>query len=133
MSPALLSTRLKELGAYGILDKTLVQKQPEIYEYRLTPAGQELGAVVEAMGIWGHRWVESKPGLENLDPGLLMWDMRRNLNVSPLPSRRINIQFTYSELGDGEQNWWIQITGSISVRWIPALTSIFLRAAICGR
>ena len=32
------------------------------------------------LGFWGQRWVESELSLKNLDPSLLMWDMRRNLN-----------------------------------------------------
>jgi DNA-binding HxlR family transcriptional regulator len=115
MSPALLSTRLKELVVHGILDRTLVQKRPEVFEYRLTAAGLEVGTIVEAIGIWGHRWVETEPGLENLDPGLLMWDMRRGLNVTPLPSRRITIQFVYPELSGAEQNWWLLIDPSHGV------------------
>ena len=59
MSPALLSTRLKELETHGILVRTLVQKRPELFEYRLTPAGVELESVVEAIGIWCDRWVET--------------------------------------------------------------------------
>ena len=109
MSPALLSTRLKELESHGVLKRTLVQKRPEIFDYRLTKSGEELLPVVEAIGIWGHRWVESDPSLENLDPSLLMWDMRRNLNVEPLPSRRITIQFIYPELPQARQNWWLLI------------------------
>lgn len=109
MSPALLSKRLKELEAHGVLERTLIQKKPEVFEYRLTPAGLELGTVVEAIGIWGHRWVETDPSLENLDPGLLMWDMRRGLNVTPLPPRRIIIQFIYPELTEAEQNWWLLV------------------------
>ena len=109
MSPALLSTRLKELETHGILVRTLVQKRPELFEYRLTPAGVELESVVEAIGIWGHRWVETEPGLENLDAGLLMWDMRLVLNVTPLPPRKITIQFVYPELSKAEQNWWLLI------------------------
>ncbi len=109
MSPALLSTRLKELESHGVLKRTLVQKRPEIFDYRLTKSGEELLPVVEAIGIWGHRWVESDPSLENLDPSLLMWDMRRNLNVEPLPSRRITIHITYPELPQARQNWWLLI------------------------
>ncbi len=109
MSPALLSTRLKELESHGVLKRTLMQKRPEIFDYRLTKSGEELLPVVEAIGIWGHRWVESDPSLENLDPSLLMWDMRRNLNVEPLPSRRITIHITYPELPQARQNWWLLI------------------------
>ena len=109
MSPALLSTRLKELESHGVLKRTLVQKRPEIFEYRLTKAGEELKSVVEAIGNWGHRWVESDPSLENLDPSLLMWDMRRNLNVEPLPPHRVTVQFIYPELPKAQQNYWLLI------------------------
>jgi len=109
MSPSLLSKRLKELEAHGILERSLVQKRPEIFEYRLTKAGDELRPVVEVIGIWGHRWIETNPSLENLDPKLLMWDMRRNLNVEPLPPRRITIQFIYSELPKAQRNYWLLI------------------------
>ena len=109
MSPALLSTRLKELEYHGVLERVLVQKRPEIYEYRLTAAGKELEPVIGAIGNWGHRWVESKPSLENLDPGLLMWDMRRSLNVEPLPPRKLIIQFIYPELARAQQNWWLLV------------------------
>ena len=109
MSPTLLSKRLKELEAHGILERTLVQKRPEIFEYRLTKAGEELRPVVEAIGIWGHRWVETNPSLENLDPDLLMWDMRRSLNVEPLPSHRVTVQFIYPELPKSQRNYWMLI------------------------
>lgn len=109
MSPALLSTRLKELEEHGILERVLVRKRPEIYEYRLTAAGMELGPVVEAIGIWGHRWVESEASLGNLDPKLLMWDMRRGLMIEPLPPRRLNIQFIYPELPKAQRNWWLLV------------------------
>ena len=78
----------------------MVQKIPEIFEYSLSPSGEELTKVIEAIGIWGHRWVETEPSLENVDPKLLMWDMRRNFNGEPLPPRRITVQFIYPELRD---------------------------------
>ena len=48
-----------------------------------------------SLGIWGQRWVESSLSLKNLDPSLLMWDMRRNLDPTPLPPRRCTINFLY--------------------------------------
>lgn len=109
MSPALLSKRLRDLQGHGILERVLVRKTPELYEYRLTPAGEELGAVVTAMGVWGQRWVEAEPSLENLDPDLLMWDMHRSLDVEPLPKRRLNIQFIFPELPKVKKNWWLLV------------------------
>ena len=109
MSPALLSKRLKELEDAGVLEHVLIRKTPETYEYHLTDAGRELGPVIEAIGIWGHRWVESEPSLDNLDVQLLMWDMRRNLDVTPLPSRKLNIQFIYPELDTARRDFWLLV------------------------
>ena len=85
MSPALLSKRLKELEEHGVVARRLVQKHPEIHDYCLTKAGEELKPVIMEIGILGQRWVETAPSLKNTDPNLLMWDMRRNLRATDLP------------------------------------------------
>ncbi len=85
-------------------------------EYRLTEAGEDLRPVVMGMGFWGQRWVESQLSLRNLDPSLLMWDMRRNLNPSPLPPRRTTIQFLYPELSETRRSWWLVVEdGSVDL------------------
>ena len=53
-----------------------------------------------ALGNWGQRWIDSNLSLRNLDPTLLMWDMRRGINPEPLPKRRVTIRFTYPELSE---------------------------------
>src|SRR2546421_6455184 len=63
MSPALLSQRLKELDAAGIVCRQSSPTEPGVFEYRLTAAGQELEPVVEAFGIWGQRWVPAELSL----------------------------------------------------------------------
>jgi hypothetical protein len=52
---------------------------------------------VEALGCWGQKWIGSGESLANVDPSLLMWDMRRNLNPAPLPDKRTVIQFLFSD------------------------------------
>jgi DNA-binding HxlR family transcriptional regulator len=107
MSPALLSKRLKELEGHGVIERRLVRKHPDIYDYVLTKAGQELKKVVMEVGVWGQRWVESDLSLKNTDPSLLMWDMRRNLNTPKLPPRRVTIQFIFSDQKSASKNFWI--------------------------
>lgn len=107
MSPSLLSKRLKELERAGIVQ--LVRAENGSTEYRLTEAGEDLRPIILGMGFWGQRWVESQLSLKNLDPSLLMWDMRRNLNPEPLPGRRCTIQFQYPELPRAQRNWWLVI------------------------
>lgn len=105
MSPALLSQRLKELEQAGVLTRD----EAGGGEYRLTEAGRELQPIVEAFGIWGQRWVESDLSLEHLDAQLLMWDMRRGLDPTPLPPRRSVIQFRYPELPEARRRWWLVV------------------------
>ena len=108
ISPTLLSKRLKELESAGILRRVCAGDE-EVMEYRLTPAGEDLKNVVFGLGMWGQRWIEARSSLKNLDPSLLMWDMRRNLDPTPLPSRRCVIQFVYQDLSDSRRNWWLVI------------------------
>lgn len=109
MSPALLSKRLKELERAGVVVAAPGPKG--VVEYRLSPAGDDLRPIVMGMGMWGQRWIESQLSLKNLDPSLLMWDMRRNLDPTPLPPRRCTIQFQYPELPAARQNWWLVVDG----------------------
>jgi len=107
MSPALLSKRLKELEAAGIVMRVAAEREPGVHEYRLTPAGTELRPIIEAIGVWGHRWVTTEATLQNLDANLLMWDIRRNINTDPMPSRRNTIQFIFNDRPVSERTYWL--------------------------
>jgi DNA-binding HxlR family transcriptional regulator len=107
MSPALLSQRLKELEAAGIVRRDPTPRDASVFEYRLTPAGRELEALVDAFGVWGQRWVSTELSLQHLDGQLLMWDMRRNLDTTPMPRRRSVVQFRYPEQPSAERAYWL--------------------------
>lgn len=111
MSPTLLSKRLKELEAAGVIvgRKSTQAGGPE---YKLTEAGEELRGIIMSLGVWGQRWVESSLSLKNLDSSLLMWDMRRNLAPRMLSKRRHTVKFDYPELSTGRKSWWLVIEGS---------------------
>ncbi|SMX24871.1 winged helix-turn-helix transcriptional regulator [Boseongicola aestuarii] len=119
MSPALLSTRLKELESAGVIERLPSRAEKGVFEYHLTPAGKDLRPVIEAIGNWGQKWVESTLSLRNLDPSLLMWDMRRNLDPSPLPPLRTAVQFLYSDLPSTKNCWWLVIEpdGEVDLCW----------------
>jgi DNA-binding HxlR family transcriptional regulator len=107
MSPALLSQRLKDLEGAGIVVRMSSGSDRGVFEYQLTPAGRELGPIVEAFGIWGQRRIEADLSLQHLDVQLLMWDMRRNLNTTPMPTHRSVVQFAYPELSAAQRLWWL--------------------------
>src|SRR5690242_10838527 len=107
MSPALLSKRLKDLETAGVVERSKVAGEVGVFEYRLTKSGRDLKAIIEAVGVWGQRWIETESALKNLDPNLLMWDMRRNIDPSPMPARRSVIQVIYSDLPASKKDWWL--------------------------
>jgi len=109
MSPTLLSKRLKELEADGIVQR--VRGEDGGWDYILTPAGLDLRPIIFGLGVWGQRWVEARTTFKNLDPSLLMWDMRRNLDPTPMPPRRAVIQIVYPELVPARRTWWLIVEG----------------------
>jgi len=107
MSPALLSKRLKDLEAAGVVTRSRLAGDLDVYEYTLTAAGKDLAQVVEAVGAWGQKWVTTQSSLEKLDPNLLMWDIRRGINPTPMPLHRSTIQVIFSDLQEARRNWWL--------------------------
>jgi DNA-binding HxlR family transcriptional regulator len=114
MSPALLSKRLRELESKGLIVRRLDERTDNPV-YHLTESGEDLRPVIMALGTWGQRWLESQLSLKNLDPSLLMWDMRRNLNPAPLPARRVTVQFLYPEVEHGHRKWWLVVDRNAEV------------------
>lgn len=104
MSPTLLSRRLKQLETAGVIRR---QQTGKDISYELTRAGEELRPVVETLGAWGHRWVRTQLGAEDLDAGLLMWDMRRSVDPTQFPEHRVVVQFRYDDAPQGARDWWL--------------------------
>jgi DNA-binding HxlR family transcriptional regulator len=115
MSPALLSKRLKELEAAGVVTRRHAEDAPDQSDYVLTEAGRALEPIVDAMGEWGHRWVTTEATLAHLDVKLLMWNLRRNINPDPMPPRRCVIQIAYRDLPPPERKWWLLVEPGIDV------------------
>ena len=44
-----------------------------------------------------------------------MWDMRRNLNTTPMPQKRSVVQFNYPELPATQRSWWLIVDPKESV------------------
>ena len=107
MSPTLLSKRLVEMREAGIIEEVPAKQGGK--EYQLTLAGEDLKPIVMAMGFWAQRWVDSKVSLKNLDPSLLMWDMRRWLDPKPLPKKRCTISYYFPEVEKARQKFWLVV------------------------
>ncbi|WHZ10087.1 MAG: Transcriptional regulator, HxlR family / Domain of unknown function [Burkholderiaceae bacterium] len=109
MSSALLAKRLKELEAAGIVERRAPLRAGEPHEYHLTAAGRELRPIVEAVGVWGQRWVTTEATLRHLDANLLMWDIRRNVNPEPPPTARTTIEFILGDREPPQRNYWLVV------------------------
>jgi len=107
MSSALLAQRLRELEAAGIVARPRPAPGSDTREYHLTAAGRELRPLVENMGVWGQRWVTTEATLRHLDADLLMWDVRRRVDVSAMPDGRSTIQFIFPERPDHGRLYWL--------------------------
>jgi DNA-binding HxlR family transcriptional regulator len=106
MSPSLLSKRLKELEAYGIIEKSKIEGQ-RAWEYELTHSGRQLQPIIEMMGAWGHRWARSHIGPQDLDAGLLMWDVRKRITRDGLPEGEHVIHFELLDAPAEHRRWWL--------------------------
>ncbi len=61
LSDRMLSERLKELEAEGIVHRTVVPTTPVTVTYQLTEKGQALRGVMDAVSQWAHDWLAPKP------------------------------------------------------------------------
>ena len=94
ISRTLLAQRLQTLEDTGVIE-SIPLKTGRGREYRLTPAGEEFRAVIDLLGGWGQRWIHGRLSVENLDPGLLMWDIHRRIAVDRLPAERVVVRFDF--------------------------------------
>jgi DNA-binding HxlR family transcriptional regulator len=105
-SPALLSKRLKELERAGVVEREV---SDNARSYRLTDAGRDLWPVVLGLGEWGQRWARSNYRADELDPGLLLWDVRRNLQPGGLGGQLATIQFVFPTLPTERRFYWLVV------------------------
>jgi len=109
MSRTLLAQRLAQLEDAGIV-RSAPRTKGRGREYFLTPAGEELRPVIERLGEWGQRWARSHVSADDLDPGLLMWDIHRRVNIDRLPDRRVVVRFDFRAVPKtvrGQTTFWL--------------------------
>jgi DNA-binding HxlR family transcriptional regulator len=58
LSDRLLSERMKELEANGIVERRVVESSPARVEYELTDRGRELEPALKELKLWADRWLD---------------------------------------------------------------------------
>jgi DNA-binding HxlR family transcriptional regulator len=107
MSPSLLSKRLTELSAHGVVHTKHLKGN--MVEYHLSAAGRELIPIIESLGTWGKRWFNGEVNLSKLDALLLMWDIHRLIKPEEISLERCVVEFNFPELSSKKQRHWMVI------------------------
>jgi len=106
MSPALLSKRLRSLERVGVVRREMVDGHAS---YSLSESGEELREIVVSLGRWGTRWV-GELGEQDLDPHLLMWDIKRSIPVHEWPQARTVVRIRFDDVPAKVASWWLVTT-----------------------
>lgn len=106
MSSSLLAQRLRRLEEFGVVRRRALGN---VWEYGLTPAGEDLRPIIMALGHWGAQWIGSRLRKEDLDPGFLMWDVRRFVRIEEFPPEPVVICFRFRDARAGERQWWLVV------------------------
>ena len=111
ISRTVLSQRLKELAQAGVV---LIEPKPKGKGrgnlYRLTSAGEDFRPMVELMSVWGQRWGQGLIGPDDLDPKMLVWGMRRQIDPAEVPARGFVIRFDFRGIPKSNRcprYWWL--------------------------
>lgn len=104
MSRTLLSRRLRKLAETGVVIRRRTRDGRVRYE--LTEAGLELGPVVELLGAWGQRWISEPLDSDEVDPSLLLWELRRTANGQGLGDRTVWVRFNFDDHVQFPRNLW---------------------------
>ena len=108
ISRSLLAERLRWLERAGVISSAAATPG-RVREYRLTEAGSEFRAAIDALGQWGQRWsVRVDP--QNLDADFLMWQLHHRLAHDLLPVERVTVHFSFrgrSRQRRGPHRYWL--------------------------
>jgi DNA-binding HxlR family transcriptional regulator len=82
ISDRMLSERLRELEAEGLIIREVIPDLPVRVEYELTAKGQALQHVVDAIGTWAQEWLSDADISASASPTMSRADERRPASTS---------------------------------------------------
>ena len=68
LSDRLLSERMKELEARGMVERRVLPGPPVRVEYGLTEMGRDLAPALAELKRWAHRWLAADPAMPGSEP-----------------------------------------------------------------
>jgi DNA-binding HxlR family transcriptional regulator len=106
LSRALLSQRLRQLEAHGIVRRT-PNPGGRGWLYEPTQACEDLRPVCDALGMWGATWVEVAP--EHVEPYIALWGICRGIRFLPLPEAPVNVRFEIPSAPRSQRRFWLLV------------------------
>ncbi len=101
---SLLTERLRQLEGVGIVERRPKPNgRGSLYE--LTETGRELSSVIDALGIWGQRYLEATPA--PLDPAVLLWAICGAIDRDKIPDGRVVVRFALHD--DQKHRYWLLV------------------------
>ncbi len=104
-SPTLLSRRLKQLEAEGIVERCPAEGR-RAWSYRLTESGREFVPLVVALGIWGQRWSRRELEENEIDLGLLLWALEKGARPECFGESRTIVELELDDQPPHKRRWW---------------------------
>jgi DNA-binding HxlR family transcriptional regulator len=104
-SPTLLSRRLRQLVADGIVERRR-SKTGRSWTYHLTPAGEDLAPIVRTLGVWGQRWSRRELTDHEIDASLLLWAMERGARHDAFGARKGVVKLTFTDRPPRKRSYW---------------------------
>ncbi|HEX6104272.1 MAG TPA: winged helix-turn-helix transcriptional regulator [Gemmatimonadales bacterium] len=106
ISPSVLAQRLKSMEDDGLI---LRLGERGGAAYHLTPAGEELRPIVDALGHWARKWITRDYRSYELDPAVLMWTLRRHVVPASFPPGRSVLHFRLEGVPPQRRYWWVVV------------------------
>jgi DNA-binding HxlR family transcriptional regulator len=96
ISSALLSRRLKEMEALGLVER-IEDKATGTIDYFRTEKSIKLEPAMNALGEWAQCNIEAEIALSDANVSTIMWGVRRRIDLAELPRRRAVIRFHFCD------------------------------------
>jgi len=121
ISTALLSRRLKEMEALGLVER-IEDKAAGTIDYFRTEKAINLEPALNALAEWSLCNIEADIALSGADAWAVMWAVRRMIVLAELPRRRAVVRFHFRDARPPQYpNYWLVIEPGANV---PELCSL---------
>jgi len=105
MSPTLLTKRLRQLEAEGIVERKRTDSGRG-WLYQLTSSGHEFAPIIGQLGTWGQRWSRRALAEGEVDLGLLVWALERGVSPDAFGPRRNVVRLELTDQPAHKKFWW---------------------------